>query len=361
MITKDVTICCFRDRVLPNILKREKVVTLLLASLVLSLKGLRMRALLLLLTLMFPAPGADMQAVGVPYYDAPFRLPWATGVDRRVVQGNLSVAGSHQGIEAYAWDVAMPVGSLLLADRDGYISMIKDDSNIGGFGYYLGTAANYVVINHGNGTQTVYLHLMYHSVLVGPGQWVVQGQPVTYSGDTGFAGGPHLHFAVEVASSTERITQSVPARFSDVRSWGGLPLTGRHYVSGNQQMGDAPYLEPVASVRRPSTSRSFLGQYQNSEDYPVPHGHFYMQTRGNAPNPRSGFLVADDDDMPFNQRMETLGGPGVAGYPISQRFEFADLTTQAFQKLVLQWHPESGQIQPLNVLDLLHDAASLYP
>ncbi len=315
-----------------------------------------MRALLLLLALLFPPPDTDLQSTGVPYNDAPFRLPWAAGVDRRVVQGNMSVAGSHQGVEAYAWDVSMPIGSVLLADRDGYISMTKDDSNVGGFDYYLGTAANYVVINHGNGTQTVYLHLMYHGVLVRPGQRVVQGQPVAYSGDTGFAGGPHLHFAVEVASTSERVTQSVPVRFSDVRSWGGLPLAGRHYVSGNQQAEPAPYREPVPSVRRPSTSRSFLGQYQNSEDYPVPHGHFYMQTRGNAANARSGFLVADDDDMPFNQTMESLGGPTVVGYPISQRFVFAGLTTQAFQKMVLQWHPESGQIQPLNVLDLLHDA-----
>ncbi len=315
-----------------------------------------MRVLILALALLTQGVPAQREADGPPYNDSAYSLPWVAGEEHRVAQGNNSLAGTHQGQEAYAWDVSMPVGTLVLADRAGVISMTKDDSNVGGFDYFLGTAANYVVINHGDGRQTVYLHLMYHGVLVEPGQHVVQGQPVAFSGDTGFAGGPHLHFAVEVASSSERVTQSVPTYFADVKTWGGVPLAGRHYVSGNQQVRDAPSVTPIPSERRKNTFRNPFGLYQNKQDFPVMHGHFYMETHGASTNPRSGFLVADDDSMPFNLTLDAIGGPQTAGYPISQRFVFGGLTTQVFQKLVLQWHADTGQVLPLNVFDVLHDA-----
>jgi len=53
--------------------------------------------------------------------------------------------------------------------------------------------------------------------------------------------------------------------------------------------------------------------------------------------------------------LAALGGPGVAGYPISQRFVFDGRVSQVFQKLVLQYHDEDGSVQVLNTLDLLHD------
>lgn len=316
-----------------------------------------MHAFLLLLSLLLPRLGDPHLTAIVPRYnDSAFRLPWAAGIEHRIVQGNNSLGGDHQGREAYAWDVSMPIGTPLLADRDGVVTMTKDDSNVGGYDYYLGYQANYVVVNHGDGTQTLYLHLMYHGVLVQPGQRVAQGQPIGFSGDTGFAGGPHLHFAVEVAGDSDRVTQSIPASFADVSSWDGVPLVGRHYVSGNVPTGPIPEVAPVPSVRKPNVYRNPFAPFQGRQDYPVPHGHFYMQARGDTPNPRSGFLVADDDDVPFDQVLDALGGPAAVGYPISQRFTLDGLTTQAFQKLVLQWHPDTGQVQPLNVLDALHDA-----
>lgn len=308
------------------------------------------------LSFLFPGLGPADIPIAPPYNNSLYALPWVAGTEHRVIQGNNSLAGSHQGEEAYAWDFVMPIGTLLLADRDGTVTMTKDDSNVGGYNYYLGYDANYVVINHGDGFQSVYLHLMYHGVLVHPGQSVVQGDPIGYSGDTGFAGGPHLHFAVEIAGNANRVTQSVPAVFSDVSSWGGLPLTGRHYVSGNDQMAPAPAVTPVPAIRRPATYHNPFGPYQHQQDFPVPHGHFYMEARGRTAYARSGFLVADDDGIPFSATLDALGGPQAIGYPISQRLQFKGLTTQVFQKLVLQWHPDTGDVQPLNVLDMLHSA-----
>lgn len=57
------------------------------------------------------------------------------------------------------------------------------------------SAGNWVVINHGNGLTTKYMH---HSALcVTAGQTVVRGQQIGYVGNTGNSFGAHLHFQVE--------------------------------------------------------------------------------------------------------------------------------------------------------------------
>lgn len=50
-----------------------------------------------------------------------------------------------------------------------------------------------------------------------------------------------------------------------------------------------------------------------------------------------------------------LGYP-VLGYPISDRYFQGGCVTQAFQKAILQWHPDSGQVTFINIFDLLHSA-----
>ena len=61
------------------------------------------------------------------------------------------------------------------------------------------SAGNWVVIDHGNGFVTKYMH---HSALaVTAGQTVSKGQQVGYVGTTGYSTGPHLHFQVELNGS----------------------------------------------------------------------------------------------------------------------------------------------------------------
>jgi murein DD-endopeptidase MepM/ murein hydrolase activator NlpD len=55
------------------------------------------------------------------------------------------------------------------------------------FGY-----GNVVVIDHGNGYQTLYAHQA--SIIVGCGQSVYKGETIGYVGMTGKTTGPHLHF-----------------------------------------------------------------------------------------------------------------------------------------------------------------------
>lgn len=53
---------------------------------------------------------------------------------------------------------------------------------------------NVVVIDHGNGWQSLYAHLMDGGVNVGCGSYVAQGDIIGYMGSTGNSSGPHLHF-----------------------------------------------------------------------------------------------------------------------------------------------------------------------
>ena len=87
----------------------------------------------------------------------------------------------HEGI-----DLAVPVGTPVVAAAAGTVIVA------GWFGGY----GNLVVVDHGNGVSTAYGHNT--SVTVGVGQFVAQGQLVSYSGSTGHSTGPHVHFEVRV-------------------------------------------------------------------------------------------------------------------------------------------------------------------
>jgi len=62
------------------------------------------------------------------------------------------------------------------------------------FADYLGIYGNCIVIDHGMGLQSLYAHLS--SIDVSEGEEVKKNDPIGLSGQTGLAGGDHLHFSM---------------------------------------------------------------------------------------------------------------------------------------------------------------------
>lgn len=94
-----------------------------------------------------------------------------------------------QGLHGYnSVDFGAPTGTPILAAADGVVIIEK------GAGKWYGGYGNYIVIEHDNGTQTLYSHNSKNVVNVGDA--VKQGQTIGLVGSTGRSTGPHLHFEV---------------------------------------------------------------------------------------------------------------------------------------------------------------------
>jgi murein DD-endopeptidase MepM/ murein hydrolase activator NlpD len=98
----------------------------------------------------------------------------------------------------YALDLAAPIGTPVLAARDGVVMQVESDFARAGLDRerYAGRA-NLIRVLHDDGTMAMYAHLKADGVLVRPGQRVQAGDVIGLSGNTGFTSGPHLHFAVQ--------------------------------------------------------------------------------------------------------------------------------------------------------------------
>jgi murein DD-endopeptidase MepM/ murein hydrolase activator NlpD len=130
--------------------------------------------------------------------DVVYRLPLQAS--RAAVDQGFGGRFSHDDPQnLHAVDFAVPVGTPVLAARDGTVMQVEggfDRSGLDRAAY--ATRANFVRILHGDGTMALYAHLRAGGVLVRVGQAVRAGDRIGLSGDTGFATGPHLHFVVQV-------------------------------------------------------------------------------------------------------------------------------------------------------------------
>jgi murein DD-endopeptidase MepM/ murein hydrolase activator NlpD len=87
----------------------------------------------------------------------------------------------HRGI-----DIGAPIGTPILASASGTVSLAHPGWS-GGYG-------NMVIIDHSNGTKTLYAHMS--RIGTHMGDQVSQGEVIGYVGSTGHSTGPHLHFEV---------------------------------------------------------------------------------------------------------------------------------------------------------------------
>ena len=101
--------------------------------------------------------------------------------------------GNRVGLEQYgtfhgAIDLACPMNTPVVASDSGRVMNLT--------GWYQQGYGWGVFIDHGNGIVTAYGHNS--ALVVSPGQYVQKGQIIAYSGMTGWATGPHVHFEVRV-------------------------------------------------------------------------------------------------------------------------------------------------------------------
>jgi murein DD-endopeptidase MepM/ murein hydrolase activator NlpD len=85
----------------------------------------------------------------------------------------------------YGVDVAVPIGTPVMAPAGGVVSLARRDL------YFTGGT---LIIDHGHGVSSILVHLS--KLLVREGAVVKQGQVVAESGMTGRATGPHLHWGI---------------------------------------------------------------------------------------------------------------------------------------------------------------------
>lgn len=92
----------------------------------------------------------------------------------------------HEGI-----DISGPnaEGCLVVAGAGGTVTEA---------GYSLGGYGNYVIIDHGNGIETLYGHMLDNSLRVSAGDRIEKGEVLGQVGNTGYSFGAHLHFEVRI-------------------------------------------------------------------------------------------------------------------------------------------------------------------
>lgn len=134
-------------------------------------------------------PGGEIEVPKPVYASVGSKTPSYAGYYIHPVLGAIKT----QGIHGYnGVDFGARVGASVRASAGGKILVSRTSGWNGGYG-------NYIVVEHANGTQTLYAHLSGNIVYAG--QQVVQGQVIGYVGNTGRSTGPHLHFEVRGAKN----------------------------------------------------------------------------------------------------------------------------------------------------------------
>jgi murein DD-endopeptidase MepM/ murein hydrolase activator NlpD len=116
-------------------------------------------------------------------FESPLRWPVTGRISG--IYGSQRILNGEPRAPHLGTDIAAPVGTPVGAAAGGTVTIAEPDFILDG-----GT----VVIDHGYGLSTLYIHLS--SVAVHVGDAVAQGQTIGTVGATGRATGPHLHWGV---------------------------------------------------------------------------------------------------------------------------------------------------------------------
>src|SRR5262249_40529935 len=153
----------------------------------------------------------------------------------RVAQGQ-DGAFSHTQEERFALDFSMPVGTPVVAARDGVVVLVRDEFDRGAPDPAYKKRANLVFVRHSDGTLGEYAHLLKGGMRVKFGDRVRAGQVLALSGNTGYSRGPHLHFMVFRAKDSKS-RESLSVRFVTKEGSGMVLEEGKSYTARSMAEG----------------------------------------------------------------------------------------------------------------------------
>ena len=120
---------------------------------------------------------------------SPHKLPYPVGQSYRIGLSHCSGAEHSVGLpDQFAIDILMDIGTLVTAARAGYIVYVEES------GLDFEETNNVVVLLDEDSYFMQYQHLTHNGAIVEEGQFVEAGDPIGYSGASGNARAPHLHF-----------------------------------------------------------------------------------------------------------------------------------------------------------------------
>jgi murein DD-endopeptidase MepM/ murein hydrolase activator NlpD len=133
--------------------------------------------------------GLIKRFAALPEFVGYYLRPILGGRNSRATANNPHGLHENNGV-----DLAAPCGEPVFASAPGQVIVSRYLSYPTRYGY-----GNYIVINHPNGTQTLYAHLQ--NTLAFVGQTVSQGQIIGLIGRTGNSTGCHVHFEIRGAKN----------------------------------------------------------------------------------------------------------------------------------------------------------------
>ena len=159
-------------------------------------------------------------------FTSPYILPYQIGESFKAYPHAARTAPSSNSInpiQYYSLDIGMPIGTEIVASRDGEVFLVEeqfsDTDHTPGH-------ENVVIVLHDDGTFARYFHLTKNGALVNVGDRVNQLDVIGLSGNSGNSTGPHLHFDVmEVVDDGDEFCMPQHDENSDPRHCTTVPLS----------------------------------------------------------------------------------------------------------------------------------------
>ncbi len=139
------------------------------------------------------------------------RYPFQDNVKIKIVKPTGKYAHENWVESKYAIDFLCSIDTPIICVKSGVVAVVKDDSDKYGFDEKFANDANFVCIQHKDGTYAEYVHLGKDKVVVKVGQKFKTGDILGYAGLSGCMSEPHLHLNFFIIEDEKGI--SIPAEF----------------------------------------------------------------------------------------------------------------------------------------------------